>query len=827
MPDRVGQLFGNYRLVRLLGRGGFADVYLGQHQRLSAQVAAIKILDERLSAEDGRVFEREAQTVASLVHPHIVRLLDYDLTNEGTPFLVMDYAPKGSMRQRHQKGERVPLPVVVSYVNQIAEALQYAHDKKIIHRDVKPDNMLIGVRNEIVLSDFGIAANAHSTGSQSVQASFGTVSYMAPEQIQEYPRPASDQYALAVTVYEWLTGERPFQGSITEIVSKHMMMSPPPLRSKLPGLAPAVEQVVLRALAKEPHKRFPSVIDFAHALEDASRGIATVMPTPQPAQPPIGSPSAPLRPEVFADERRLADADDNPTELIISKSPPVPYRVPTPYTPVSNVSGSSYEDAPTLMSQPPVYSQPISSPPPPVVKPRRRWRLSLVVPLALVSLLLIAGIIAIPLVRVGWFGLGAHQGNDSAAQANATASAIAGTVISANGGQVVTIKLAADLPLVGIHGAAGQQIENAIRIAIDDANTSNFLPGYNLTLDSQNDSGDPEIGKHNISTWISDAEVAGIIGPLDSDVAMSEMPITNRAPLAQISPSTTYPCLTQNAPTTICTGTNNLLPTLRPTGKVTYFRLLTTDDQEGAASADYAFKTLHYKTAFLIDDTLSYGLGLAKTFTQRFQADGGTILGHDSIASTNDYNQELTKIADLKPDVLFFAGHDSTGGITLRQQMLSTQGLQSTPFQGGDGIRTNAFASAIGITGVPTYAAVVNVDTARLPKNTRFVNQYQARYGPITGSSAIGYDCAEILLNAIKAAIQAGTRPPLNSGASSAASIFRQAVIDQIARTSYDGMTGHQGFDTNGDSTNKTLTIYRLTKVSDKPGWKYTNSETL
>jgi len=117
----------------------------------------------------------------------------------------MDYAPNGTLRQRHPKGVALPLPLIVSYVKQLADALQYAHDEKLIHRDVKPDNMLLGRRNEVLLSDFGIALVAQSTRYQSAQEMAGTMAYMAPEQIQGKPLLASDQYSLGIVIYEWLT----------------------------------------------------------------------------------------------------------------------------------------------------------------------------------------------------------------------------------------------------------------------------------------------------------------------------------------------------------------------------------------------------------------------------------------------------------------------------------------------------------------------------------------------------------------------------------------------------------------------------------------------
>src|SRR5438067_13048182 len=142
MTDRTGQQLGNYRLLRLLGHGGFVTVYLGEHIHLNT-LAAIKVLDTRLSSDGIDQFREEARTIARLEHPNIVRVLDFGV-EETTPFLVMGYAPNGTLRQRHPKGLPLPLPTIVSYVKQIADALQYAHELKLVHRDVKPENMLLG-----------------------------------------------------------------------------------------------------------------------------------------------------------------------------------------------------------------------------------------------------------------------------------------------------------------------------------------------------------------------------------------------------------------------------------------------------------------------------------------------------------------------------------------------------------------------------------------------------------------------------------------------------------------------------------------------------------
>ncbi len=271
MTDRVGQQLGNYRLLRLLGSGGFADVYLGEHAYLN-KPAALKVLHLRLDEQDTAQFLREAQTLAGLDHPHIVRVLDFAV-QDGLPFLVMDYAVRGTLRTRHPAGTCVPLERIIAYVSQVASALQYAHDQRLIHRDIKPENMLLGAREEVLLGDFGLAMFTPHTLSMETQAMdsamAGTAPYLAPEQVQGKPRPASGQYALGVVVYEWLCGKRPFSGSPIEIAMQHLSIPPPSLCEQVPDLSPSVEKVVMCALAKEPALRFASVHDFAIALQHA------------------------------------------------------------------------------------------------------------------------------------------------------------------------------------------------------------------------------------------------------------------------------------------------------------------------------------------------------------------------------------------------------------------------------------------------------------------------------------------------------------------------------------------------------------------------------
>ena len=324
MTDRIGQQLGNYRLVLLLGKGGFAEVYLGEHVHLRTPVA-IKVLQTKMLDANLEDFLGEARTIARLVHPNIVRVLDFGVDSD-TAFLVMDYASNGTLRQRYPKGTQIELMTVVSYIKQVTDALQYAHDERVTHRDIKPENILLGRKNEVLLSDFGIALMTQSSRYQNTQDVMGTIAYMAPEQIQGKPRPASDQYSLGVVVYEWLSGERPFRGSFTELCAQHMFVPPPSLRARISTISTDVEQVVMTALAKDAYKRFPTVQAFATALEQANisnRSTSIALQTnPPPTSAdhsphstmfstlPAESPSLEKKPEtVSSDEKHTAIKD--------------------------------------------------------------------------------------------------------------------------------------------------------------------------------------------------------------------------------------------------------------------------------------------------------------------------------------------------------------------------------------------------------------------------------------------------------------------------------------------------------------------------------------
>ncbi|HZU03250.1 MAG TPA: branched-chain amino acid ABC transporter substrate-binding protein [Ktedonobacteraceae bacterium] len=400
-----------------------------------------------------------------------------------------------------------------------------------------------------------------------------------------------------------------------------------------------------------------------------------------------------------------------------------------------------------------------------------------------------------------------------------------------------TIKIATDLPVSGKDESSGKPAENGAHLAVDQANANHTISGYTLVFDPKDDVGpsgihDPAVGAQNVTSLVGDALVAGIVGPFNSNVAKSEMPITNQAPLAQISPANTNTCLTQEGADVGCSGANDVVPTLRPTGKVTYFRIATTDSHQGPAGADYLYKTKGYKSVYVIDDAETYGLGIADAFGKEWQSLGGKMLGRSSEpGTTTSYVSLLTQIAAKHPDVIYFGGLDSTGGILIRQQMLQVAALKNTPFAGGDGLQTGTFASTIGLNnGGPVYATVATADETKIPSAQAFIKQYDSVYGAanLGAYSAAGYDSANILIQAIKTALANGAHTPKDASDAAGAKAFRQAVIDAVQNISYDGVLGHQSFDKNGDTTNRVITVYQLgPNASKKPDWIYASSVTI
>ncbi len=275
MLSREGKQIRNYHLLNLIGEGHAARVYTGEYmygvQDASRPTYAIKIFSQRLFNEQRLHFLLEVDKLTRLSHPHLMHLLDSGV-EDGIPFLIMDYAPHGSLRDQHPLGSTLPLGTIASYVKQLASALHYIHTHQLIHNNIKPENMLVAADKSILLSDLALdsIAAASPRMRDHVTGTVDACAYIAPEFFTNNLSPASDQYSLALITYEWICGSHPFTLPNCIIPTASLNLDPAPLRVKAPRVSPAVENVVMKALSKDPGDRFASVEEFAHTLEVAA-----------------------------------------------------------------------------------------------------------------------------------------------------------------------------------------------------------------------------------------------------------------------------------------------------------------------------------------------------------------------------------------------------------------------------------------------------------------------------------------------------------------------------------------------------------------------------
>ncbi|GAA1801962.1 serine/threonine protein kinase [Planosporangium flavigriseum] len=286
-------LGGRYRLDERIAGGGMGDVWRGTDEVLGRTVA-IKILLPALLQEPGFAerFRGEARTMATINHPGVVDVYDYG-SEDGTAFLVMEYVEGEALSRTLSRVHRLTPARAMALIAQAADALHAAHQNGIVHRDVKPGNLLVRPNGTLVLTDFGIARLAGAAQLTQAGSVLGTASYISPEQAAgKTASPMSDVYALGVVAYQCLAGRRPFEGdNPVEIAMRHVRDMPPPLPGDIP---PAVRQIVERALAKDPNGRYPSAAAMAQAARRtgqsaAGAGVAGVAPT-------SGGPAGPTRP---------------------------------------------------------------------------------------------------------------------------------------------------------------------------------------------------------------------------------------------------------------------------------------------------------------------------------------------------------------------------------------------------------------------------------------------------------------------------------------------------------------------------------------------------
>ncbi len=326
----IGKQLGDYRITSVLASGGMARIYKGMDTRLRRQ-AAIKVLEpEKLEIDKTltKRFQREARAVAALEHDNIITIYQYG-EEQGVYFLAMklvrgkDLAHELARLKR--ASERMDIGRALYILEQVADALDYAHEADIIHRDVKPSNILLDKGDKAILTDFGLVLR--TSVETTLGTAFGTPRYIAPEQAISSNKavPQSDIYSLAVIAYEVLCGETPFSGeSPMEIALSHISDAPPAPRSRNPNIPPDVEEALLRSLAKEPEKRHPTANDFLNAIKKGYN-YAAHHPTlpPPPTSPSLESWPSVSSAKAVSKAAKMLDstADDRST---VKKTDPKP-----------------------------------------------------------------------------------------------------------------------------------------------------------------------------------------------------------------------------------------------------------------------------------------------------------------------------------------------------------------------------------------------------------------------------------------------------------------------------------------------------------------------
>jgi serine/threonine protein kinase len=272
------EIGGRYRLESRLGFGGMSTVHLALDLRLERQVA-VKLLAEHLADDPAFVsrFQREAQAAARLVHPNVVQVFDSGRDDRtGQYFIVMEYIEGSSGAEILRDQGWVEVDEALSIIEQACEGLHYAHRHGVVHRDVKPGNLLRAREGEVKLADFGIAKATEQSSITQVGSVLGTAAYLAPEQARgEEAGPSADLYALGVVTYQLISGRLPYEASsLTELALKQQQEQPPPLDTLVAAVSPELSEAVAVALALDPRDRYATALEMRHGLSGGARGIA-------------------------------------------------------------------------------------------------------------------------------------------------------------------------------------------------------------------------------------------------------------------------------------------------------------------------------------------------------------------------------------------------------------------------------------------------------------------------------------------------------------------------------------------------------------------------
>ena len=363
-----------------------------------------------------------------------------------------------------------------------------------------------------------------------------------------------------------------------------------------------------------------------------------------------------------------------------------------------------------------------------------------------------------------------------------------------------TVKVAVALPFQGSEKAASEPIFNGVKLAFKEAGGG--AGGYAVEVpdvfdDAVNGAHDPQTGARNMTTIATDPDFVAIIGPLNSSVAAAEIPITNEAQILQCSPANTAEGLTK--PDFGALDVRKANP-----DKINYVRVVTTDDNQGPAAARYILENLGKKNVFIIDDTETFGDGIADNFQAYLEANGGTTVDRQGVPkTTTDYGPIMTAAAAKNPEAIYFGGVTATGGARILNAAVQA-GLGEIPYVGPDGIfdgsakTKDSFLNLAGANAKNSYATAAAIGD--YPGRAEFAARYEAEYGSApTGYSATGYACAQVVIDALNRAAEASDMAALREN-------LRAAAVEP--GVTYDTVIGKFTFDENGDTSQEIISFY-------------------
>jgi branched-chain amino acid transport system substrate-binding protein len=359
-----------------------------------------------------------------------------------------------------------------------------------------------------------------------------------------------------------------------------------------------------------------------------------------------------------------------------------------------------------------------------------------------------------------------------------------------------TVKISLIAPLSGDLSALGLGMKNSIDLAVKQANAAGKVKGWTIVFDPEDDTAKADVGAQVAARVSSDPQVAGVVGTLNTSVALSAQPVLDKANIVMISPANTGVALT---------GRDNLANQVRP--HKNYFRVATTDDIQGPFGADFAYD-LGKRKAAVIHDKKAYGQGLAEAFRGEFTKKGGAVLPTETVnPGDKDFSAVISKLKPQSPDMVYYGGEYPEASLLTKQ--LKQAGL-NIPLIGGDGLVDKTYGVNAGAAGEGDYASNVGAPPEQLPSAKQFIADYNAANypQPFSAYGALTYDAANVIIAALAKVLP---------GKTAIDDTVRQAVIAAVQATDVNGVSGHISFDAFGDTTSKVLTEYKVTGGDFKP----------